>query len=184
MLPYPATRFAKKLSNLCGAKQQLAGVKFSSAGADANKGFLVMGLFTGHMLPSFQNLTAPIMLIARARTDKSNATSSLLMRFTPFLQIGQIKMAGCDVHVVRVAKNSFVFYVLERNFRRNLDVGADFQVNLMCRLGNSGIPKTGYAFIVHMFLSFHKSFKHSSRKASRPLGVTRVWMPLQLVFSL
>ena len=87
MLPYPATRFAKKLGNLCGAKQQLAGVKFSSAGADANKGFLVMGLFTGHMLPSFQNLTAPIMLIARARTDKSNATSSLLMRFTPFLQM-------------------------------------------------------------------------------------------------
>lgn len=87
MLPYPATRFAKKLSNLCGAKQQLAGVKFSSAGADANKGFLVMGLFTGHMLPSFQNLTAPIMLIARARTDKRNAASSLLMRFTPFLQI-------------------------------------------------------------------------------------------------
>lgn len=74
MLPYPATRFAKNISNLCGAKQQLAGVKFSSAGADANKGFLIMGLFTGHMLPSFQNLTAPIMLIARARTDKSNAT--------------------------------------------------------------------------------------------------------------
>ena len=83
MLPYPATRFSKKLSNLCGAKQQLAGVKFSSAGADANKGFLVMGLFTGHMLPSF-----------------------------------------------------------------------------------------------------HKAFKHSSRKVSRPLGVTRVWMPLQFVFSL
>ena len=61
-----------------------------------------MGLFTGHMLPSFQNLTAPIMLIARARTDKRNAASSLLMRFTPFLKIGQIEVAGCDVHVVHV----------------------------------------------------------------------------------
>ena len=175
MLPYPATRFAKNLGNLCGAKQQLAGVKFSSAGANVYKGFLVMGLFTGHMLPSFQNLTAPIMLIARARTDKDNATSSLLMRFTPFLQIGQIEVAGCDVHVVRVTKDSFILHVLECDLRRNLDVGADFQVNLMCRLGNSGIPKTGYAFIVHMFLSFHKAFKHSSRKASRPLWA---WIPI------
>lgn len=151
MLPYPATRFAKKLSNLCGAKQQLAGVKFSSAGADANKGFLVMGLFTGHMLPSFQNLTAPIMLIARARTDKSNATSSLLMRFAPFLQIGQIEVAGCDVHVVRVTKDSFVFYVLERNFRRNLDVGAVFEFKAF---GGLGYGRAAHAdcdfFVVHV----------------------------------
>ena len=97
-----------------------------------------------------------MMLIARARTDKNKATSSLLMRFTPFLQFGQIEVAGCGVHVVWVAKDSFVFHVLERNFRRNLDVGADFQVNLMYGLGNSGIPETGYGFIAHNVSPFAK----------------------------
>lgn len=57
MLPYPATRFAKNLGNLCGAKQQLAGVKFSSAGANVYKGFLVMGLSRGICSPPFTNLS-------------------------------------------------------------------------------------------------------------------------------